>query len=660
MKPGLNSRSTGIAAFAGDPRPIWALLGRASGWVAASFSRTPVAIASSTSGILVLLAALAVRSAVGTAETAVPVSQEPSIPQVYQALKKHAQVQSGQEYFSGAHFVGSEACSGCHQKQVEEWRRTWHSKMEQWPTPETVVGDFADQIITYRDIVVTDASEKTKQTVTFQIRTHREGNDFFYTVLDQDDPRNNQTYKIAKTLGGKWDQGYEVKVGDNYYAAPLRYSVKNKGWLTKNFYPQEWVIADGTPDGRPRRPDELNKGRVAEAKCQGCHTTGYQYAKDEKTGTWKSHAAAGDHAELGVGCEQCHGPASKHVEVTRAAKAAGQAPDPDKLHIVHMLKDLDFNQQTQVCGNCHGRGTNKKEPELAFPLGFRPGDRDLTDRHRMWSYSGTSSPREFAYFFTNDWAKRNRQQWQDFTRSKHFNKGEMSCLSCHTFHGKQEDAQLRERPQALCKGCHTATGESKRPNAEMYAGSPMEVAGVTCINCHMGRIAFRTAQTSDTKHPAGDGSSHVFLTATPYLKKASGLRSACDSCHSKGVPMLDDVEFAKQHVFSNDELVAKMEEKKAQVKAAIKAVNQALAGWEPSAPEARALVDQANAKVGFVVLDGSHGLHNTPKALTMLEEALHLARSAAAINAKVAGTPKAPSASTTPSEGRAPGRSAQN
>jgi formate-dependent nitrite reductase cytochrome c552 subunit len=188
----------------------------------------------------------------------------------------------------------------------------------------------------------------------------------------------------------------------------------------------------------------------------------------------------------------------------------------------------------------------------------------------------------------------------------------------------------------------------------------MEVAGVTCVNCHMGRIAFRSAETSNNTHPAGDGSSHVFLTATPSLKKASGLRSACDSCHSKGVPMLDEVEWAKQHVFSNDELIAKMEEKKAQVKAAIKAVNQALSGWEPSAPEARALVDQANAKISFVVLDGSHGLHNTPKALRMLDEALQLARSAAAIDAKYAGTPRAPNAGAAPSEARVPGRSAQN
>jgi len=52
--------------------------------------------------------------------------------------------------------VGSQACTGCHDKEVAEWHNTWHSKMEQWPTPETVVGEFNDQIITYQDVEATD------------------------------------------------------------------------------------------------------------------------------------------------------------------------------------------------------------------------------------------------------------------------------------------------------------------------------------------------------------------------------------------------------------------------------------------------------------------------------------------------------------------------
>jgi predicted CXXCH cytochrome family protein len=552
--------------------------------------------------------------------------------EVYTLLEKAMQVESGQQFFKGATFVGSQACTSCHQKEVAEWHQTWHSKMEQWPSPETVLGEFDNQIITYADVNATDDKGKTEK-VTYQVRTHREGNEFFFTVLDKDNPKNNQTYKIAKTLGGKWDQGYEVQVGDNYIPAMLRYSVKNKGWLVRAFFPQYWVIADGTPDGRPRRPEELPGFRMAEAKCAGCHTTGFTYSKDTQSGLWKARPHEGGVAEIGVACEQCHGPASKHVQAAEAAKAAGKPLDPANRHIVHMLKDLDFNQQTQVCGQCHGRGTNKTISDLAFPLGFRPGDRDITDRHRFWSYSGSSNPDEYRYVYPNDWAKRNRQQWQDYTKSAHFNRAEMSCVTCHTFHGKWEDAQLRMKPQELCVGCHNATGDARRPNAEMYAGSPMEQAGVTCINCHMPRIAFRSTQTAKTNRLAGDGSSHTFMTATPHLKKSSDLRSACESCHTKGVDMLDDVYASvKQEPYTNDELIAKMDERKASVRAAIKAVQKALSGWEPATAEAKTLVDQANAKINIVVLDGSDGLHNFKKTMALLEEALRLANAAAVVS----------------------------
>src|ERR1700674_666931 len=147
-------------AWATKATALWALLARARHCVVPGVARAPV-IMGAAGGFLVLLAALIVRTAGGAADVAIP--REMPLPQVYEALKKIAQVQSGQEFFAGAHFVGSEACSGCHQKQVEEWRGTWHSKMEQWPTPDTVVGDFTDQVITYRDIEVTDATEKIKQ-----------------------------------------------------------------------------------------------------------------------------------------------------------------------------------------------------------------------------------------------------------------------------------------------------------------------------------------------------------------------------------------------------------------------------------------------------------------------------------------------------------------
>ncbi len=443
----------------------------------------------------------------------------------FAAFRASERVSSGTEFFKGAHYVGSAACAGCHSAQHAEWSTTWHAKMEQWATPETVLGAFDDQVIEYKDIELTGA-DGTKSSVSFKVRAHTSAGSYFFTVLDADDARNNQTFKIVKTLGGKWDQGYEIKIGDNYFPAILRYSVLQKDWLVRAFFPEHWVVADGTPDGRPRSADELPLGRFAEAKCQGCHTTGFDYEKDKRSGHWK----ASGNGELGVGCEKCHGPASKHVAAANQAVASGTPLARENLQIVHGLRDLDHNQQTQLCGQCHGRATNRSEPDLSFPRGFLPGDTNITEHLVFWSYQGNSSPAQNRYVYRNDWAKRNRQQWQDFVKSTHFDKAGMSCLTCHSFHGKTEDAQLREPPAQLCAGCHTEGGVALRPQTEMFAGSTMAEAGVRCIDCHMARIGYRsslTAANAAKKHYPTDGTSHVFKVPTPQLEAAYGVRSAC-------------------------------------------------------------------------------------------------------------------------------------
>lgn len=539
-------------------------------------------------------------------------------------LRQEARVKSGQEFFKGAGFIGAEACKACHENQFKEWSETWHAKMERWPSPDVVIGDFNGRVITYKGTKVKTKDGKSAK-ISPSVKTGRKGDKFIFTLLDNDNPENNQTYEIAKVLGGNWDQHYEILLGDNYLPAPIRWSVAAGDWLISSYRPYDWFVADGTADGRPKKPNELPKGRVAEAKCAGCHTTGFEFKLDEKSKVWKAEGKG----ELGIACEKCHGPGSLHKAEAEKAKAANAPLKPGTSRIVQPLKDLNPLQQIQICAQCHGRNTNKTIKDVAFPLGFLPGDTDMTDRSMFWSYSGTTNPNQFKYFWPNDWAKRNRQQWQDFTKSAHFNKGEMSCLTCHTFHGKWEYAQLRQKPEALCVGCHAEAGYARRPQAEMYAGSPMEKAGVRCVDCHMAKIGYRSNKTAKGPHP-WDTSSHTFLVATPALAKSSGVRAACVACHNDKKQMLPHVKKGIEvPPFSLDDLAYQQAEKKAAVRAAIGEVFAALAGVKLTDANAKALAEKAEAQVNFVILDGSMGLHNSEKATAMLDEALKLAKAAA-------------------------------
>ncbi len=535
-------------------------------------------------------------------------------------LRSPHRVESGQKFFAGAKFVGAETCKSCHAKQYEEWASTWHAKMERWPSAEVIVGDFNNRTVNWRNIGIRDKEGKETRISPSGI-TSRKGDAFYFTLMDKDNPANNQTYEVGKVLGGKWDQGYEVKIGDNYLPAPIRWSVAAKDFLIGGFRVDEWFVADGTPDGRPRRPEELPLSRVAEAKCNGCHTTGFDVVKDKATNVWKNTGSG----ELGIACEQCHGPGSKHVAEANAAKAKGEQIKAGASTIVHPLKDLTALQQTQVCAQCHGRNTNKTVSDLSFQVGFLPGDIDMTSRSRFWSYSGTNVPSEYAYFWPNDWASRNRQQSQDFVKSAHFAKG-ISCLSCHAFHGKTENAQLRQKPQELCTGCHSSDGYTKRPNAEMFKESPMQKAGVQCVDCHMAKIASRSRATSKAGH-LWDTSSHVFAVATPQMTKAQGIRSSCDSCHEgQGTKMASGVQSPP---FNTEVLHVLLTQRQTDTRNGISDVQKILASVKSKKPEARALVDQANAKLGFVLLDSSLGMHNQVRTADLIANARKLAVKAA-------------------------------
>jgi predicted CXXCH cytochrome family protein len=545
-----------------------------------------------------------------------------SPPEALKISPSIPRIAGGQEFFKGAHYVGAETCKECHQLQYDDWRRMWHSKMERWATPENVIGCFDGRVITYDKIVLADG--KTSPSV----MPSREGDKFYMTLLDKKDPSKNVKYEIAKTLGGKWDQHYEVKdANGRYYPTPMRWSVQAGDWLIEDFppayHPSAWFEADGTPKRQP--PAD----RAAEGRCAGCHTTGYEFKK--VNGLWQ----ATGNGELGIACERCHGPASKHIDEAKAAKARGETKLPNST-IANPLKDLTTFQQTQICGQCHGRAFNKQTPEdLFFQMGFIVGDTDITDHYNYWNYSSFSLDHRSHvtdYFWHNDWAKKNRQQWQDFTKSAHYTTGGMSCLTCHTFHGKWEGPQLRLKNEEICTSCHVKDSVAAKPNKEMYEGSKHQATkklanGVTCVNCHMPRIGKRSGGTA--KGPAPwDVSSHTFLMATPFLEKTIGMRTACSNCHlgkdPPGGPLSLaelDLELRKTKEFTRDNL-----EKLAKD---VTKLHRAIDGLPPDLTQAqRAAIEQAilhiaraDQNLGDIVRDGSFGFHNKEKSREMLRRA---------------------------------------
>jgi len=500
------------------------------------------------------------------ASGAVPASAKDKTP-LPRAEIKNAVSTAG---VKGAQYVGSKACKECHQKEFSDWTSTWHANMHREIQPSIVKADFNNIEITYQDMEI-EGPDKKKVRISPSIRLSKEDGKFTFTLIDKDNPSNNQTYPIVYVLGGNWNQHFEAKVGDMYFATPMRWEVTDGQWFAKPFN-DFWWAEDGTPDGRPRKPEEMPKAQSGDAKCDACHTTGFKASKDTATGKW-----VGAKSELGIACEKCHGPGSNHIAA------------PGKETIVNPTR-LNALQQNQLCGQCHSRVTNTSEKDLAFPQDYFIGNTDLHDRVEFWTYSTKQKN-----FWPNEFSSKNRQQYNDMRMSKHYDAG-ITCITCHDMHSpKKGYTQIRGDKDSLCVSCHTA-------NAQIYNGSVMQQAGVSCPDCHAAKIANRSGATKKAKEH-WDTTSHTFKVVMPHTASDYKMRSSCDACHQGG---------------TRDDKGASMLKQQALVKKKIEAVKTALAEYEKNgkkALEPRVLLDK-------VVLDRSLGAHNHQKAMMLLDDAM--------------------------------------
>lgn len=472
-----------------------------------------------------------------------------------QLLYKPAVSVAGQE---GAGFVGVKACAKCHPNEHAAWSKTGHAGMLQPVRPELVKADFKDVELVFEGVEVEDA-QKNKVKLAPKVRLHREGDAFQVILVDTDNPQNTQTYNVVEVLGGTWEQQFYIQVGKNVFPSPVRFVLKDGQWR-KAAFANFWWVADGTADGRPKKPEEMPAKESTDMQCNGCHTTGFKVAKDDKG------AYSFSMADRSITCEACHGPGSKH------------AADPKKDNIANPAK-LGTLQQEQVCAQCHIRVTNKKDKALPYPTGFVAGMTDLQDRVEFWTYS--TKP---GNFFPNEDASKNRQQYHDTMCSAHVRSG-VTCISCHGGHasGMGKNLMRVDRSQT-CVSCHPA-------QKAMFEGSAHQKKGVTCADCHMAKMGNRAGATLKTPKPPVDVTAHTMLPVLPGKADDYKMRSSCEACHKDA-----------QRGANGAKMQAMRE--------GVAAKAAALTAGKPTAKQAEAL--------RVLREDGSQGAHNPEKAAKLL------------------------------------------
>lgn len=106
----------------------------------------------------------------------------------------------------------------------------------------------------------------------------------------------------------------------------------------KNCHPNthaRWAQTKHAAAFQALKNDKVRKNLEFDADCVSCHTTGFEYISG-----WRSETLTP--ALKGNQCENCHGPASRHVE----------APDNVELR-KYLSKPVENPDQTRFCLRCH-------------------------------------------------------------------------------------------------------------------------------------------------------------------------------------------------------------------------------------------------------------------------------------------------------------------
>jgi Cytochrome c554 and c-prime len=317
-------------------------------------------------------------------------------------------------------FVGDDACRSCHQEKVESFHRTAHYLTSRLPDKDSILGNFSP-----------DANVLKTSNPDLFFRMEAKNDGFFQTAVHGQPPyttSRTERFGLVVGSGGK-GQTFLFWKSDLLFQLPVSYW-NEVGWINSPGYRDGVAYFD-----RPVIP-----------RCLECHGTYFESLAPP------SNRYSQTGLVVGITCEKCHGPGSKHIQ-RFSSKSANSPSDSGILNPTRFSRD----RQIDLCAWCHaGHG----EP-LRPTFSYIPGE--PLDKYLEMPQPDSDAPVDV-----------HGSQVELLRKSRCFQLSAMTCLTCHDVHTMQKDpAVFSER----CLHCHKVESHPKMGH---------EIAS-NCIDCHMPR-----------------------------------------------------------------------------------------------------------------------------------------------------------------------------
>ncbi|MBN4055137.1 deca-heme c-type cytochrome, partial [bacterium AH-315-K03] len=308
-----------------------------------------------------------------------------------------------------ADYVGSKACESCHQSQSDKWQGSHHEMSMRHATTQSVKGNFNNQSFS--------SSNKQGQ-------FYKKADEYWVNLSDPDGKLKD--YQIKYTFGVEPLQQYMVEFDDG------RVQLIPFAWDTREAKKggQRWF--DLYPESSQKHQEFFwtNTGQNWNYMCADCHSTHVK-----KNFTVKDNTYNTTFSEINVGCEACHGPASKHMAWAKHPNdklinagfnrhlgkvVSNWKPIAGKTTLVaEITPSSNPSQQTVVCAQCHSRHVQISENDYVKSDAL--GDRyllNLIDANRYYP-DGQVYDEDYVY--------------GSFLQSK-MHKNGVVCSNCHDPH----------------------------------------------------------------------------------------------------------------------------------------------------------------------------------------------------------------------------------